>query len=248
MGIQVCPLPTAVFSTHGMFPGYVSQDLTDYLRDCLQHWRDLELRFEAVYSGFFNSVQQIDLVASFLRDVPQQDRLVVIDPVLGDNGKLYGVTLPDLVAGMRTYIRLADVITPNLTEAALLLNEPYQSDPTEDVVNEWLVRLAETGPSRVVITSVPVADQPSHTTVVAYDHLEGRYWRVICERIPATFPGTGDTFTSILVGCLLQGDRLPAAVVQAVQFITTAIRATVGRIEREGILLECVLDVLERET
>lgn len=247
MGIQVCPLPTAVFSTHGMFPGYRSLDLTDYLRDCLQHWRDLNLRFDVIYSGFINSVRQVDFITSFLRAIPQQDRFVVIDPVLGDNGRLYGVTPPDLVAGMRTYIRLADIITPNLTEAALLLDEPYQADMTEEAFKEWLIRLTEAGPDTVIITSVPVVDLSSHTAVLAYNRIEEVCWRVVCERIPATFPGTGDAFTSIVIGSLLQGHSLPVAVDRAVLFISFAIRTTVEHSspEREGILLESVLDVLK---
>ena len=247
MGIQVCPLPTAVFSTHGMFLGYRSLDLTDYLRDCLQHWRELNLRFDAIYSGFLNSARQLDLITSFLRDIPHQDRFVVIDPVLGDNGRLYGVTPPDLVAAMRAYIRLADVITPNLTEAALLLDEPYQTDMAEEAIKEWLIRLAEAGPDTVIITSVPVVDLPSHAAVLAYNRIEGICWRVLCERIPATFPGTGDAFTSIIVGSLLQGHSLPVAVDRAVQFISLAIRTAVefASPEREGILLEGVLDILK---
>lgn len=243
MGIQVCPLPTELFSTHGAFPGYERIDLAEPLQAIIDHWRALAIRFDAIYSGFLGSTRQIDIAARFIRDFTQPAQLVVVDPVLGDNGKSYGVTAPGMVAKMRTYIRLAHVITPNLTEAALLLEEPYRPDISETEVKDWLARLAECGPEIVIITSVPVLQTPNRIAVLAYNRKDGRFWRVAGERIPGNFPGAGDAFTSVVTGSLLQGDPLPVALDRAVQFLALALRTTFAQSApvREGILLEKVL-------
>jgi pyridoxine kinase len=243
MGIQVCPLPTAVLSTHGAFPGYKLIDLTEHLQDLIDHWRTLVIRFDAIYSGFLESVRQIEIVSQFIKDFAHADQLVVIDPVLGDNGKLYGVTGYGMVERMREYIRLADVITPNLTEAALLLDETYQPAMQETEVKDWLLRLADQGPEIVIITSVPVPQAENQIAVMAYTRNDRRFWKVACEHIPINSPGAGDAFTSVVIGSLLQGDSLPMALDRAVQFLSFAIRTTFGHASpvREGILLEKVL-------
>lgn len=242
-GIQVCPLPTAVFSTHGAFPGYASADLTPFMRDCFAHWKALNLRFDAVYSGFLNAPQQIELIVKFLQDSRQTGQMVVIDPVLGDHGKLYGVTHPEMVAGMRGYIRYGDLLTPNLTEAALLLNEPYPSTLREDELRSWLVRLSDYGPNMVIITSVPDGDTLDRMAVIAYQQDRQQFWKVGYDVLPANFPGTGDLFTSVVVGRLLHDDTLPEAMTRAVQFVSQAIQVTLaqGSPVKEGVLLEAVL-------
>ncbi|MBD3308900.1 pyridoxamine kinase [candidate division KSB3 bacterium] len=246
MGIQVCPLPTAVLSTHGAFPGCKFVDLTEQLQEFIAHWKSLGIEFDAIYSGFLGSSRQIDIMSAFIRDFARDDQLVVIDPVLGDDGKLYGITAPNMVEQMRRYIRLADVITPNITEAAVLLGETYRADIEEQEAKDWIVRLGEQGPRMVIITSVPIPHTKKQTAVIAHNRDDGRFWKVSCDYIPAYFPGTGDAFTSVVVGSLLQGDSLPIALDRAVQFISTAIRATFGHQYplREGVLLERVLNTL----
>ena len=246
MGIQVCPLPTAVLSTHGRFPGHTFVDLTEQLQDVIHHWKSIGIQFDAIYSGYIGSVKQLEIMTHFIEDFSQEDQFTVIDPVLGDNGKLYGVTGQNIIEAMRRYIRLGHVITPNLTEAALLLDEPYNPDIQEHTLKEWLLRLAEKGPEKVVITSVPVFQVERQTAVIAYDSADGRFWKVSCDYLPAHFPGTGDAFTSVIVGSLLQGDSFPMALDRAVQFLSSVIHVTFGYSapEQEGILLERVLQHL----
>ena len=246
MGIQVCTLPTAVFSTHGAFPGYKCIDLTDQLQELIDHWKRLDIKFDAIYSGFLNSSRQIDIISEFIRDFSQEEQFIIIDPILGDYGKLYGVTGHGMVERMREYIQLADVITPNLTEAALLLDETYKPDIQETELKDWFLRLADMGPEIVIITSVSVCQAEKQIAVIAYNRNDGRFWKVSCEYIPTNFPGTGDAFTSVIVGSLLQGDDLPIALDRSVQFISTAIRTTFGHDYpvREGVLLERVLNTL----
>lgn len=247
MGIQVCPVPTAILSTHtGDFENYVFVDFTDYLESYIGHWKSLGIEFNCIYTGFLGSPRQVSIISRAINEFIHQRPLVVIDPVMGDNGRLYDTMDMEMVKNMRQFIKLADIITPNFTEAALLLNEPYHTDIREDEIKEWLRRLADMGPTTVIITSAPAPDSKQHTYVVAYDRDDGRFWKVKCDYIPAHFPGTGDAFTSVIVGSTLQGDSLPIALDRAVQFITQAIRASYGYKypEREGVLLERVLDNL----
>jgi pyridoxine kinase len=189
----------------------------------------------------------MDIISCFIDDFSQNKPLVVIDPVMGDNGRLYDTMDQKMVESMKLFIKKADIITPNYTEAAYLLNESYNTKICENGIKDWLVRLAELGPSIVIITSVPASKGDKNTSVIAYNREDGRFWKVSCVYIPAHFPGTGDAFTSVIVGSLLQGDSLPIALDRGVQFITAAIRASYGYKypEREGVLLERVLENLK---
>lgn len=256
LGIQVCPLPTAVLSSEtGAFDDFAFVDLTPHMRSFLEHWQRLELKFDAVYSGFLGSPAQAAIVDECLRGILKDGGLAVVDPVLGDNGKLDPTQSAEMVESMRWLTARAGCITPNLTEAALLLGEAMPEaafDQQSKVMDEktakdWLVRLAKRGPSHVVITSVPLARRSKNgSAVLAYDSNEDRCWKVDCEYIPAFYPGTGDTFTSVLTACLLMGDSLPVAMDRAVQFISLALRTTFehGTPPREGIMLEKVLGSL----
>ncbi|MCP4397985.1 MAG: pyridoxamine kinase [bacterium] len=248
MGVQVCPLPTAIFSSHGRFPGYSVLDLTEQIEAIITHWKRLDIKFDAIYSGFLNSPAQIDIFSDFILDFSRKGQLVVIDPVFGDHGKVYSVTSQDMVPRMRHYIRLAHVITPNLTEAALLLDESYHPEICDSEVKEWLMRLAEFGPGTVILTSVPASDDPQrYTCVAAYDRDAKQFWKIRSKRIAANFPGTGDAFTSVIIGWLLQGESLESALHRSVRFLEAGITYSFQQSspEREGILLENVLASLE---
>lgn len=246
MGVQVCPLPTAVLSTHtGGFENYKFIDLTEHLEEFIGHWAAVGVEFDCIYTGYLGSPLQIDIISRFIKDFHLEGQLVVIDPVMGDNGRLYASFDRAMVREMKNYIHLADIITPNLTEAAFLLDEPWPAAIGDPRLKEWLLALAAMGPRIVVITGVP-SPSPDMTWVVAYNSEDKRFWKVNCSYIPAHFPGTGDGFTSVLVGSLLRGDSLPNALDRAAQFILAAVRASYGYPypQREGVLLEKVLSNL----
>ncbi|MBP2133868.1 pyridoxine kinase [Methanomicrobium sp. W14] len=248
MEVQACPLPTAVLSTHTTgFENYVFHDLTEFMDKSVDHWIELGIDFDAVYSGFLGSSRQMDIVLRLIDSLKRCSPLIVIDPVLGDDGVTYGPITGDMVVKMRSFIKNADLITPNITEAALLLDEPYSDAINETVVRSWLPRLADMGPDIVVVTSVPLVNSKDRTSVLAYDRNDERFWKVSCDYIPTHYPGTGDAFASVLVGSLLRGDSLPIALDRAVQFTTLAIRASFGHRNpaREGVMLERVLDTLK---
>ena len=253
MGVQVCPLPTAILSNHtGGFDHYSFVDLTDTMEEYIDHWKRLNLTFDCIYSGFLGSVRQIEIVAGFLDHFGGEDTLAVVDPVMGDNGRLYSSMKPEITEEMKKLVGKADIITPNFTEAAFLLGEPYREEITDEEVKAWLLRLSEIGPRTVIITSVPGRRvtgrvQSEDTNVIAYDRPGNAFWKVGCRYIPAFYPGTGDTFTSVIIGSLLQGDSLPVAIDRGVQFISQCIKASYGfdYPRREGVLLEKELDILK---
>ena len=148
---------------------------------------------------------------------------------------------------MQQFIAHADVITPNLTELFYLLDLPDNEQLSDEELKKYLKQLSDRGPEIVIITSVPVIDDPRVTAVYAYNREGDKYWKITCSYLPAHYPGTGDTFTSVITGALLQGDSLPVALDRAAQFILQGIRATFGYEydNREGILLEKVLHNLD---
>ena len=246
MGFQVCPIPTAVLSTHSQYKNYRFVDLTEHIPGIMEHWKELNLEFDAIYSGFLGSAQQIDMMIDFIDQFKRPETIVMIDPVLGDNGKLYGPFNQEMVDEMRKLVCKADIITPNTTEVGLLLNnDPEMIKNTKDTL-QAIDELTALGPEIIVVTSVPDGDD-GKTTVVAYNRQDGRYWKVPVDYLPAAYPGTGDTFASVLLGCLLQGDNLPMSLDRAVHFISHGVRSTFGfhYDEKEGILLEKVLPALK---
>lgn len=248
MGIQTCPVPTAILSNHtGGFEHYSFLDLTEYMEDYISHWKQLGLDFDCIYSGFLGSPRQISIVADFIDYFSKKDNLTLVDPVMGDNGALYSSMTQDIIPEMKRLIAKADIITPNFTEACFLLDRPCQDTAaTNNEIKEWLKGLSALGPEIVIITSVPGEPESRNTYVAAYDRKNEMFWKVGCRYIPASYPGTGDIFASVVIGSLLQGDSLPAALDRAVQFISQCIKASYGfnYPKRNGVLLERELNIL----
>jgi pyridoxine kinase len=243
MGFNVCPLPTAILSNGTQFSKFSFLDLTDEMTHIIAHWKEMHLEFDAFYSGYLGSPEQIEIVKNFISDFKNGGNLVVIDPVLGDNGTIYNGFDDRIVKEMRKLIKVADIITPNLTELSLLIDEPYKEVNSDDELKILLKMLAAQGPEIVIITNVPVPNNSHLTSVYAYNKRGNRYWKTTCPYIPAHYPGLGDTFTSVITGSLLQGDSLPMALDRATQFCYQGIRATFGHDydNREGVVLEKVL-------
>ncbi len=244
MGVQVCPVPTAILSSHtGGFGDVVLRDMTDYTVPALEHYKRLKESFDCIYSGFLASTGQIDHCLEFFQSFP--DSLKVVDPVMGDHGKAYKTCNFELCKRMIELVRIADVITPNLTEAAILLNEKFPTAPmTTQQTKSWLVRLSEKGPRIVVMTSIILADGTNCN--VGYDKDNNSFWKLSCDYVPVNYPGSGDVFSSVLVGSLLKGDSLPIAINRATSFAELAIKTTYSYSTepRNGIMIESVLSWL----
>jgi pyridoxine kinase len=242
MGIQVSAVPTAVLSTHTGYKDFRFLDLTPQMREFIQHWKELEFSFDNIYSGFLGSAEQIEIVAEFIDYFRKENQLVTVDPVMADNGELYPSFGPEIIPRMRELVGYADLITPNITEAAFLLKEKMPLDMPDPMIKDWCMQLAELGPKITVITSIPNKNR-ALSSVVGYNKEMNRFWKVDCTYLPADYPGTGDVFTSVLDGSLMQGDSLPIALERAVQFVSLAIRSTFGyqKSELEGVFIEKTL-------
>lgn len=258
MGVQCCPLPTAFLSTHtGGFQGFTFLDMTEELPRAAAHWKSLDLKFQAIYSGFLGSERQIGIVADFIRDFRGADTLVVVDPVMGDDGQAYQTYTPAMCAGMSRLAELADVITPNLTEAAFLLGQDYRQllNGGRALHDEGALRaLAEAlsleGKRSVALTGAALA--PGQTGAMCFDARTGRTEAVQTEFVAHPLHGTGDIFASVLTGGLMRGESLREAAARAVDFIHACAVRTVrqGLSLQEGVDFEPLLGYLalpERE-
>lgn len=241
MGVQCCPVPTAILSSHtGGFGDVVLRDLTDYIVPALNHYKRLDEEFDCIYSGFLASTGQIDHCLDFFKNY--NNSLKIVDPVMGDHGKSYKTCTPDLCNRMHELVSIADVITPNLTEASILLGEKYPTAPmTQSQVKSWLVRLSEKGPQIIVITSISLAN--GENANIGYDKKNNSFWKIPCDYVPISYPGSGDIFSSVLVGGLLKGDSLPIAMNRATSFAELAIKTTFSYSTepRNGIMIESCL-------
>ena len=249
MGVQCCPLPTAFLSTHtGGFTGFTFLDMTEEMPKVAAHWQELALRFHAIYSGFLASERQIGIVSDFIRTFRRSDTLVVIDPVMGDDGKAYQTYTSALCSGMTHLAELADVITPNLTEAAFLLGRPYDQLPQEEAGLQELVReLGLHGRRSVVLTGVSLS--PGKTGAMCFDAKTSRTETVQVDMIAHPLLGTGDIFASVLTGALVRGDTLFSAAAQAADFVRACAVHTVAQDLplREGVDFEPMLGLLTKQ-
>lgn len=247
MGVQCCPLPTAFLSTHtGGFEGFTFLDMTDEIPKVAHHWKSLGLRFDAVYSGFLGSGRQIGMVADFIRSF-RGDGVVVVDPVMGDGGTVYRTYTPEMCAGMARLAERADVITPNLTEAALLLGVPYGELPTGAEGCRFITeRLSLGGRRSVVLTGASL--KAGCTGAVCFDASTGRTEAVQTRRVDRDFHGTGDVFSSVLTGALVRGTALIEAARMAAEFVQACAERTAAADlpMRDGVDFEPLLGLLTR--
>ncbi len=247
MGIQSVAVPTAVLSTHtGGFGEVVMQDLTSYIPQALSHYQRIGLSFDCVYTGFLGSQEQIEHCLQFIKAYP--DALIIVDPVMGDNGRTYRTYTSQMCTSLVGLVHAADLITPNKTEMYLLLGKPFDPAPlTHSEAKSCLVKLSELGPSQVIVTGVELADMTVNN--IGYDRETGTFWRVVCSYVPQSYPGTGDVFASIAVGSLLNGDSLAIAMERATRFLELTIKATYsyGTDPKQGILLEKNLGWLNQQ-
>lgn len=254
MGMQVCPLPTAVLSSQTAgIKDFSFFDLTEQMPEIIQKWENLSLTFDAVYSGFLGSSKQVEIVQDLVERLGKKDRLFMVDPVLGDDGKLYPTQTKEIADNMRSLAAQADIITPNLTEACLLLDTPYESKMDDKRSKEFLKALADLGGAKknpkkaVLMTSAPCEDD-KFIRVIAYDPANNRFWQTKNVRINASYPGTGDAFASVFLGALLQKDSIPMAMARASRFVYEAMTLTYGyhSVYIDGVMLEKVLPSLGR--
>lgn len=245
MGHSVYNLPTALVSNNFDYGKFSVLDTTAYMREAIQVWRELGFQFDCVTTGFLASADQVDLLRGFIDSQRKEDFLVVTDPIMGDGGKLYNGSTRDTVDNMRRFLGVSDVIVPNLTEGEFL-TRLFEGEEalTGEQARQVLGGLLACGPKSVVVTSGRERETGRHV-VWGFDGGTGEYFTVPYRFIKAHFPGTGDIFTSLLTGQLLDGRSLPQAVQKAVDLLERLIFMERDVAERNnGIRIEKYLSVL----
>lgn len=225
-GVETSVLPTAVLSTHtGGFTDYVYIDLTEQLLPMAEHWKHVGCTFDAIYTGFLGSEHQIDLIDKIFTMFQTENNRIIMDPVMGDNGKLYPTYTDKMADGVARLSRRADILVPNMTEASRILGIVYQEGPyTKEFVEETLRALSALGPRQVVLTGIWFEE--GRLGSACYDAALEKTDYTIMERIPGYFHGTGDLFASVLTGAILNGMDIFEATRVATEFTWKTIVTT----------------------
>lgn len=227
MGVEACVLPTAVLSTHTAFKGFTFRDLTGDLPAITRHWQEEKINFDAIYTGYLGSLEQINLMHQLIKDFGGGSTRVIVDPCMADNGSLYSGFTPDFAKAMAGLCAKADVIVPNLTEASFLLGQPYvASGYNKDYIEELIKKLAGLGARRVVLKGISFDEKK--IGIASYDSDSQKINWYFHEKMPQNFHGTGDIFASVLTGALVRDFNLDKACRLAADFVVESIRATLS--------------------
>lgn len=223
MGIECAALPTALLSAHTAFDGFVSRELTDSLAPITAHWKSMGIGFDAIYTGYLGSESQIDLVQQVFDDFGTQENLIFVDPVMADQGRLYSGFAPGFPEKIKALCARADIITPNVTEACLLTQTPYNEAQSESEIHSLLEKLLQLGPRNAIITGIRTDDRHMGVASMCAD---GKFSLHKTDYIPAVFYGTGDLFAATCVGALTLGKPAEEAIAVAADYVLKTIRVT----------------------
>lgn len=254
MGVQACPLPTAVLSAQTEYPSYFWEDFTPKMNHFTKEWEKLQVTFDGIFTGFVTGGEQIKNIFHFLDTFYRDKTKLLVDPVMGDDGEVYDVFTGGLLEQMKELVRHADVITPNVTECCLLSGLSYEKLQSYSNRKDYLKALEEAGSSlkqttgaEVIITGVNPPAAESEKQFIGDMYLNGnKAFYHEMEYNGKSYSGTGDLFASVMMGSMMRGDHLEKAVQLAVAFLTEAIHdaSEAGVPEIEGINFESYLGML----
>jgi len=242
MKVQCCPVPTALFTNHTGFDSFAWTDNTPHLDSYIEEWRKLGLRFDAIQTGFLGSHEQVAFVSRFIVAFRTPGTTVCIDPVMGDYGRLYPTYDRERAESMKAFLDIADILTPNLTEACILADEPYRDDFSDAELESLCERLSGRNSAKVVVSGIPRGDD-----LVNFIYEPGRGTALCIERrIGADRSGTGDVFASVILADAVNGADFVESVRKASRFTADAVRRSVemGIPEKDGLAIEEVLKEL----
>ena len=223
MGVECAILPTAVLSTHTMFSGFTCCDLTSEFRPIASHWKQEGLGFDGIYTGYLGTVEQIDMVKELI-DSFGHGGISFIDPAMADNGKLYPAFDEKYAKHMLTLCARADIIVPNITEACYMTDTEYRSEYDEEYAKGLLLKLSESCKGLCVLTGVGFEE--GKTGVMAYDSKSNEFWYYCHDKLPVSYHGTGDIFSSVCFGGIVRGLSWKEAIEIAADYTAECIRVT----------------------
>lgn len=228
MGVECGILPTAVLSTHTMFETFTCKDLSDQIAPIADAWEKEQITFDGIYTGYLASAQQCDQVCEFFDRFSTGDNLILVDPAMADNGKLYGAFDENFPAAMAKVCAKADIILPNITEAAFLTGMPYKTEYDKDYIRELLEKLLKLGCKTAALTGVSF--EPDRLGV-AYLDGDGNEFSYFTEKCEKSYHGTGDLYSSTVLGGLMRGLDLGESLALAADFVKACIEATMSSAE-----------------
>ena len=220
--VQCCPVPTSVFSNHTAFDSFYKADFTSQMGDYIAQWDKLDISFDGILTGYLSSDRQIDTVQGFIDRFKSDKTTVVVDPIMGDNGRLYSAYSPLLAQKMGVLASHADILTPNLTEACIITNTEYKSDMNEYSLKEICKKLTHMGIGKIVISGIEKGDTLENFLYSA----DGVTEIVKAKRVGPGRPGTGDIFSSIIAADAVKGVDFTESVEHAVGFISKVLKYT----------------------
>lgn len=222
MKIQGVVVPTAILSTHTQFSEYYFDDYTPKMPDYIQTYKNLNLEFDGIATGFLGSEEQVDIVIDFIRHFGKKTSFVLIDPVMGDYGRLYSTYTPQMCDKMKELVQYADILTPNLTELCILLDEEYMgSSVTLEQLEDMCERLCERGPKQIVVTGIAVNKKQLLNYVYSG---KGDHRIVMVDKIGGDRSGTGDVISAVIAGMVMNGHSLYDSVKKAAKYVSKCIR------------------------
>ena len=246
MGIETVILPTAVLSTHTLFKGFTCKDLSDQLTPITDHWKQQGITFDAIYTGYLGTEEEIDTVIGIVEAFRNENTLVFVDPAMGDNGKLYPAFDEHYARKNADLCAVADIADPNLTEASYLTGLPYQETYTEEDIRKMLLALAGLGTKTPILTGVSLSE--GKTGAMGYDTEKKEFFSYQNDRIPAAYHGTGDIFSSVLAGAFVLGIDRTEALKIAADYTALTIAETLKNPENPwyGVDFEATISSLVR--
>ena len=243
MKIQCCPVPTSILSNHTGFTSFFFDDYTNKMESYIDEWKKLDLRFSGIATGFMGSKSQIKIVSDFIEHFADDKTIIVVDPVMGDYGRAYPTYTDELCGEMKKLVKYADILTPNLTEACIIADEPYEKKRRMRDLKSLAEKLSAMGPDKIVITGI---EQGDYIANYCYERgKEGKIRKV--HRVGTQRSGTGDIFASIIAADAVNGVDFYDSVKKASQFIKKCIERSV-EMElplTDGVCFEEVLNKLK---
>ena len=249
-GVEAGVLPTAVLSTHTMFPKFTFCDLTDEIEGISKTFSELDIDFDAIYTGYLGSFRQLGLVSELIDRHRSDKCMVVIDPAMADNGMLYKGFTPEFAKAMADLCGKADLIIPNLTEACFMLGIPYPKEYDEAYIRDVLKKLTGLGAKSAALTGISF--DPAKLGFYCYDSTTDSYCSYYNEKMPVAYHGTGDIFASSTIGAIMRGHSVESALAVAVDYTLECIKLTMADPDRRSYgvnfeqALPCYIDRLNK--